>query len=146
MCEFNPQPKPTRSRKQERAAETRADQKRLRWLHAYCTERDGACRVPGCIFRYKYASQLAHLWQWKRAKTVGQAPEARHPTGGAMMLCLIHHQLEDANRLILLPRSLDHADGVVLFVLDGRELGESRPKKKGPGTEAPDPPEEEQLT
>lgn len=122
---FQPQPKPARgSHKSHRKALRRRDVALERELKKKLLVRDRhACRYPGCrpIFRL----ELAHLWEWKRSKTREKPPEERHTSIGACILCLEHHRLEEARRLILLPRSDKMADGPVMFVLDGVEVGTS---------------------
>lgn len=97
-----PQPK-GKTRRQIRGRRQRVARVVVKSVRAQCVERDGYCRI-GKDNRLEESrcdgpSQWCHYGPFKRARTRGQAPEARHTTSGSFMGCERHHADYDAGRL-----------------------------------------------
>ena len=83
-------------------------------VRALVVARDGYCRLHGKgLGACRGASEFAHLEDCRRARTMGMAPETRHRTDRAMMLCTVHHQRYDARTLGLSLQTDRGADGPV---------------------------------
>lgn len=74
----------------------------IRRVRDLVAARDGECRFPiaarwmmPCNYAPTGEPQWAHRRSWRRARTVGQAPAARHSTQGSMLLCPAHHRAYD---------------------------------------------------
>src|SRR3990167_6434546 len=107
------QPKPV-PRRTMKARKHRAEHVRMAVVLALVVARDGYCRLQGKgLGACRGASEFAHLEDCRRARTMGMAPETRHRTDRAMMLCTFHHQRYDARTLGLAFRSERGADGPV---------------------------------
>ena len=118
-----PKPEPRRREKRrEQDAETRVKT----WVRARVVARDGRCRLAGwpqaqVLFgACRGAAEWAHLGAFRRSKTIGQDPEARHRPEGSLMLCASHHRTGpwayDRHRVDIEPLSSDGADGRLRFV------------------------------
>jgi hypothetical protein len=105
-------PKPTPKKK---GAKARLDKKHADKVRQEVMDRDGGCRFPadpkqpnlGGVPRLNLLQcdgplEWAHLPDWRRSRTMGQAPEERHTTAGSMMLCRRHHTMLDQNQLMIL--------------------------------------------
>ena len=88
----------------------------MKAVRAACVLRDGYCRaLESCLAGgCEGPSEWAHLGPWRRARTMGQAPELRHHTQGSLMLCAFHHRLYDAHRLQI-DATVVGADGPLTF-------------------------------
>jgi hypothetical protein len=87
-------------------------------IRAQCVERDGYCRL-GCDCTGP--SEWAHYGGFKRARTLGQAPERRHTTEGSLMLCRRHHTQYDRGELIIEAHSDRGCDGYLTFLWRDRQ-------------------------
>lgn len=121
-----PQPKPRRTRTQERRAERRRDRDVLKDRRDIVSKRDGYCRVPtDARWPHDGPSELAHLWEKTQAKTRNQAPEDRHDTKYLAMICRGHHiPGVDGGRIELIPLDNERlADGPLEAIVDGVSFG-----------------------
>lgn len=131
----------SRKRKPGTVAKARAKRRRAEApvaakVRAQCVERDGYCRigsmgsdqfndqfsadlfVPALADGCEGPSEWAHLWDKKRAKTRGMAPEQRHTTQDSAMLCRTHHDRYDGRatpKLKIRPLTTHGADGALSF-------------------------------
>jgi len=113
-------PKPSRTRKQERAIARRREAEVKTTVRAQVSQRDAARTLSGC--RYPHATcdgglEWAHVWD-TRARTRNQPPGVRHRTDNTLMLCRVaHHAFVDANLVDIV--AVDPAlgtDSALLFV------------------------------
>lgn len=97
-------------------------------------DRDKDCRFPvsarwmmPCNFAPTGEPEWAHRDGWRRARTVGQDPAARHTTAGSMMLCKAHHLAYDYGEISDLAEDVElGADGKLKwFTKLGELLGVS---------------------
>lgn len=121
-----PKPEP---RKRTKGRAKRDERSIVADVRAACVERDGSCRIatmrPGDKWTTDATpcagpSQWAHMHDVRRSKTRGLAPDVRHTTRGSFMACEAHHGAYDAKLLIVLPMSVDGADGPLMFGLARR--------------------------
>jgi hypothetical protein len=91
------------SRKTLKGRKHRAESVQIKLVRNACVLRDGHCRMGRDVpFHVCIGpSEWAHIGEYKRFKTRGQAPERRHTTAGSMMLCRAAHREYDAGRLAI---------------------------------------------
>ncbi len=115
------------TRKAVKARKDRAAGKVVKSVRARCEERDGSCRMLTLAVRGDIGpagghecfgpSQWSHLGK-TRARTRGQAPEARHATAHTLMLCKAAHDKLDGRagpRLEVKVLTPSGADGPLEF-------------------------------
>ena len=121
-----PQPKPARTRTQERRADRRRDRRYLVSVRPEIERRDGYCRIPtDPRWPHSGRSTLAHLWDKTQAKTRNWPPEQRHDPRYLAMICEGHHTPGvDAGRIVLVPLDESRlANGPVEVIVDGISFG-----------------------
>jgi len=122
-------PKP--KRKVSAATKRRREQRILTRVRNLVQDRDGHCRFgrwgqdvfAGVFGLCDGVSELAHLGDSRRFKTRGQAPEIRHQTAGALMLCTRHHRMLDAHEIAIEELTERRADGPLQFTKGITYLG-----------------------
>ena len=109
-----------KTRKQLKARAGRRELAVRKAVRAACVARDGYCRmmVVLCVGD----SEWCHFGRYKRFKTRGMRPEARHCTAGSLMLCTKHHGEYDRGELTIRALTARGCDGPMSFTYK-RKLG-----------------------